>query len=97
MSDDEGQPCGAGQELKSILKSLGIEASEQCSCNAFAAKMDEQGPDKCEEEIEQILDWLKEQADARKLSKFFFRPAVKIAVKQAIKRARKKLAKGLCS
>ena len=43
------------------------------------------------------LDWLHEQAKARGLEKFFFRPAVKIAVRQAIKRARKKLANGKCS
>jgi hypothetical protein len=47
--------------------------------------------------MEEILDWLHDQAKARGLEKFFFRPAVRIAVKQAIKRARKKLANGKCS
>lgn len=96
-SDDEGKPCGPGSELRDILKSLGIESTPTCSCNAFAAKMDAIGPDGCEAIMDEILDWLSDQAKARGLEKFFFRPAVKIAVKQAIKRARKKLANGKCS
>jgi hypothetical protein len=96
-TDDEGKPCGAGQELKAILASIGITSTENCSCNAMAAKMDAIGPDECEKIMEEILDWLHEQAKARQFEKFFFRPAVKIAVKQAIKRARKKLANGKCS
>ena len=96
-SNDAGGPCGAGQELKAVLKKLGIESSPTCSCNAYALKMDHDGPDACEENMEQILDWLKEQAESRGLGMFYVRPAVRIAVRHAIKKARKKLASGECS
>jgi hypothetical protein len=96
-SDDEGKACGAGTSLKKILASLGITATENCSCNAMAAKMDAIGPDECEKIMEEILDWLRDQAQARGLEKFYFRPAVRIAVRQAIKKARKQIARGECS
>jgi hypothetical protein len=96
-SDDEGLPCGVGQSLKKILKFFGIEASATCACNAYAAKMDALGPDGCEAIMDEILDWLHEQAKARSLEKFYYRPAVKIMVRQAIKKARKQIANGECS
>jgi len=83
---------GPGTELKAILKDwLGIQASPNCSCNARARQMDEWGPDLCEQNIDTILQWLEEQATARKLP--FVRFAAKQAVKLAIRRARKKAAK----
>ena len=96
-SDDKGGPCGAGQELKAILKKLGIESSPSCGCNAFALQMDNDGPDACEARIEEIVDYLKTQADSRNLGAFFVRSAVRFAVQRAIKTARKKIAKGECS
>jgi hypothetical protein len=96
-SDDAGASCGAGSELRNILKKLGIESSPTCACNAYALQMDNDGPDACEARIESILDWLKSQADSRNLGAFFVRPAVRFAVQRAIKTARKKIAKGECS
>lgn len=83
---------GPGTELKALLKDwLGIQASPNCSCNARARQMDEWGPDLCEENLPTILQWLEEQATARKLP--FVRFAAEQAVKLAIRRARKKAAK----
>lgn len=83
---------GPGTELKAILRNwLGIVASPNCSCNARARQMDEWGPDECERRIPEIVDWLQEQATARKLP--FVRFAGEQAVKMAIRRARKKAAK----
>lgn len=96
MTDDEGRPCGSGAELKKILKMIGIESTPDCSCNRYAAKMDADGPDLCEENIESTLDWLKEQAESRGLGALFVRPFVKMAVMRAIKKARKKIASGEC-
>lgn len=83
---------GPGTELKALLKDwLGIQASPNCSCNARARQMDEWGPDVCEQNMPTILQWLEEQATARKLP--FVRFAAEQAVKLAIRRARKKAAK----
>lgn len=83
---------GPGTELKALLKDwLGIVASPNCSCNARARQMDEWGPDLCEQNLSTIVDWLGEQAAARKLP--FVRFAGEQAVKLAIRRARKKAAR----
>jgi hypothetical protein len=83
---------GPGTELKALLKDwLGIVASPNCSCNARARQMDEWGPDLCEQNLPTIVDWLGEQAAARKLP--FVRFAAEQAVKLAIRRARKKAAR----
>lgn len=95
--DEDGKPCGCGQELKATLKLLGIEAAEGCSCNARAQMMDIWGPEKCRQEIETILDWLKEEADKRNMGNLYIRPVVKVAVLRAIRSAEKKLASGKCS
>lgn len=57
---------GVGQQIKKALKALGLESSTTCSCNAKAAEWDAKGPDWCEENIPEILAYLKEQYVARK-------------------------------
>lgn len=94
--DDEGNSCGVGSNIKALLKTMGIEASATCGCNAQAARLDAIGPDACEAEIESILDYMHEQAKSRNLESLFVRPAVRIAVQLAIRRARKKIKKGEC-
>lgn len=96
LMDSEGIPCGCGQSLKASLKMIGIESSENCSCNARAAQMDVWGPELCRENIETILDWLKEQADARQMGALFVRPVVKMMVLRAIRHAEKQLKNGSC-
>lgn len=85
--------AGPGTELKALLKYIGIVATPNCSCNARAAEMDRreaETPGWCAENIETILDWLKEQADARGLP--FIRMGAKVLVRRAISNARKKAA-----
>lgn len=96
MSDDNGEPCGVGQEIKKLLAYIGITSTPTCGCNAYAAKLDMDGPDLATDNIEEILDWMHEQAKQRELEKFFVRSAVRLMVQLAIKRARKALAKGTC-
>lgn len=79
---------GPGTELKSLLKKIGITSSTTCACNSRALHMDKMGCDWCAENIEQICDWLNEEADRRKLP--FFRLGAKVLVKRAISNARKK-------
>ena len=82
---------GPGTELKALLKYIGITATPNCSCNARARAMDEneyREPGWCEANMDTILDWLKEQADARGLP--FLRVGAKILVKRAIASAKRK-------
>lgn len=78
---------GPGTELKKLLKKVGITASPNCSCNARARTMDQWGCDKCEENIDKIVGWLREEATKRKLP--FVDIAGRMIIKRAIKMARK--------
>lgn len=78
---------GPGTELKKLLSKIGINASPSCSCNSRARVMDQWGPEKCEQEIDTILGWLKEEASKRKLP--FVDMAGYILIKRAIYNARK--------
>jgi hypothetical protein len=53
--------------------------------------MDERGCDWCEKNIEQIIDWLEEEAKRRKLP--FARVGGKILVQRAIRNARRNVQK----
>jgi len=53
---------GPGTELKEILASLGISPAGNCGCNAKAVDMDKLGNDGCEENLEQIAQWLRDGA-----------------------------------
>jgi hypothetical protein len=77
-----------GTELKKLLKKIGIKASPNCSCNKRAALMDQWGPDECEKRIDEIVGWLREEANKRNLP--FIDMAGRILVKKAIKNSRKK-------
>lgn len=79
-------PSGPGTELKKLLMLIGIKATPNCTCNQRAKAMDERGCDWCEENIETICDWLKEEADKRGL--LFLRSAAKLMVRRAIHNAR---------
>lgn len=94
--DEQGELCGVGAEVKKFLKSIGIEATPNCSCNKRAQIMNVKGPEWCRENIEQILDWLKEEADKRNMGMLFVRPAVKLTVKRCIRKAEKAIAEGKC-
>lgn len=83
---------GPGTELKKILRLFGITASPTCSCNSRARQMDQWGADECERRIDEIVGWLREQAQARKLPFVAF--AAKKLVQAAIARTRKRAAKG---
>lgn len=83
---------GPGTELKALLKTIGIVANPNCSCNKRAKIMDEKGCDWCEENIDQIDDWLAEESKKRSLP--YLSIAGKTLIRLAIRRARKKGNKG---
>ena len=78
---------GPGTELKKLLATVGITATPDCSCNARAAEMDRQGCDWCEANLDTIVGWLREQAEARGLP--FLDVAGRMLVRRAIRNARR--------
>jgi hypothetical protein len=80
-------PGGAGTELKKLLGKIGIKASPSCSCNKRAIVMDNNGIEWCENNIDTIIGWLKEEATKRKLP--FIDMAGRMLVKKAISNAKK--------
>ena len=81
--------CGVGAILARKL-SWAFRKDDSCViCRYRAAKMNEWGPDKCEENMELILSWLRHAAKKRRVP--FFKEAVRIVVMSAIKEERRKL------
>jgi len=80
-------PTGPGTALKSLLASIGITATPDCPCNARAAEMDRRGCDWCEANIDTIVGWLREQAEARGLP--VLDAAGRVIVRRAIRNARR--------
>ena len=76
---------GPGTELKKLLKLINITATPNCSCNARARTMDANGCDWCEENIDTIVGWLREEATKRGLP--FLDAAGRLLVKRAIRNA----------
>jgi len=92
---EEPQPqedtSGPGAHLKKYLGRIGIKASPTCSCNARARYMDFMGTTWCENNIDTIVGWLKEESDKRGLP-FIDWPA-RVLVKKAISSSKKAQAK----
>ena len=78
---------GPGTELKKLLARVGITSTPDCSCNARAAEMDRQGIEWCENNLDTIVGWLREQAEARGLP--FLDMAGRLLVRRAIANARR--------
>lgn len=79
--------AGPGTQLKRLLSKVGIKATPNCSCNARAKKMDEMGIEWCEQNIGEIVGWLKEEAQRRNLPFLAF--PTKILVQRAISAAKR--------
>jgi len=79
--------AGPGTELKKLLKRIGITTSPTCSCNRHSADMDARGVEWCEQNIEVIVGWLREEAGKRGLP--FVDMAGTALVKLAIRKAKR--------
>lgn len=80
---------GPGTELKKLLAKIGIVATPTCRCNSRAAVMDEnerKTPGWCEENIDTIVGWLREEAANRGLP--FLDAAGRVLVRRAIRNAK---------
>ena len=82
---------GVGTEVKKLLARIGIVASPTCKCNKRAEFMNIKGILWCEQNMSEIVGWLREEAEARKLPFVDF--AGKALVKMAIKKAKKNISK----
>ena len=78
---------GPGTELKKILSLVGITATPDCACNKRAKIMDTNGCDWCEQNLDMIVGWLREEATKRKLP--FIDAAGRLLVRRAISNAKK--------
>lgn len=83
---------GPGTELKALLGGwpLRFKPSKDCKCKDRAARMDRLGIEWCEQNIETISGWLREEANKRHIP--YSELMGKALIKKAIRRARKKAA-----
>jgi hypothetical protein len=86
----EEDPNGPGTVLSKMIKSLGIVMSDNCSCRRHALEMNEKGNDWCEQNIDTVVGWLREEAKRRGLP--FVDMIGKVMVNRSIKKSRKLLA-----
>ena len=80
--------CRAGSELKALLRRIGITAKPGCLCNRRADLIDRSGCDWAEQHADEIVGWLREEAEKRKLP--FLDMAGRLLVRRAIANARRK-------
>lgn len=79
--------AGPGTEMKKLLARVGIVASENCPCEQHARQMDDWGPDECNRRVEEIVGWLRDEANSRGLP--FLDAAGRMLVRLAIRNARR--------
>lgn len=86
----EEHPNHPGTILSKMIKSVGIQMTDSCSCKRHALEMNEKGNDWCEQNIDTIVGWLRDEAKRRGLP--FMDALGKLLVGRAIKKSRKLLA-----
>lgn len=86
----EEDPNGPGTVLSKMIKSMGIVMSDSCSCRRHAIEMNTKGNDWCEQNMDTIVGWLREEANRRGLP--FVDMIGKLMVGRAVKKSRKLLA-----
>lgn len=86
----EENPNHPGTVLSKMIKTLGIKMTDSCSCRRHALEMNDKGNDWCEQNMDTVVGWLREEANRRKLP--FIDAIGKLMVGRAIKKSRKLLA-----
>jgi hypothetical protein len=86
----EENPNHPGTQLSKMIKSVGIQMTDSCSCKRHALEMNEKGNDWCDQNIDTIVGWLRDEAKRRGLP--FIDAIGKLLVGRAIKKSRKLLA-----
>ena len=81
------RPEGVGEELSKIIGKV-IPTPKSCDCKIYARTLNEWGPDKCEQKIDEIVDKLMEQEKYLSPSlKLFPNPIKKVTLTLMIRRA----------
>ena len=83
---------GPGTELHRLLGKFGIHMAKGCACRGRMVQMNKWGAVGCAENIETIVEWLKEEAASRGLP-FMSMPA-RMLVRRAIANSRKEASRG---
>ncbi len=78
---------GPGYFLHLMLSRFGIAIKKGCKCKARMCQMDKWGCDGCEENLETIVEWMKEEAANRGLP--YLSTVGRMLVRRAINNARK--------
>ncbi len=77
---------GAGTELKRLLHFVGYNSETGCPCDEHAEYMDYMGVNWCRTHVDEIVGWLKQEAQRREVE--FSERAARAIVKLAIRSAR---------
>jgi hypothetical protein len=80
---DADDPDGAGTALSKMLEKIGIKSTPNCPCKRRARLMNQLGPEWCEENLNIIISWLKEESEKRNI--IFLESIAKLIVIRAIK------------
>lgn len=86
----EENPNHPGTILSKMIKSVGIQMTDSCSCKRHALEMNDYGNDWCESNMDTVVGWLRDEAKKRNLP--FIDTIGKLLVGRAIKKSRKLLA-----
>jgi hypothetical protein len=78
---------GPGTELHNLLGTFGIHMRAGCSCRGRMVQMNKWGIEGCEQNVETIVEWMKEEAAKRKLP--YLNAVGRMLVRRAISNARK--------
>ena len=79
---------GPGTELKALLKTIGINATLGCSCNAMAHRMNAAGPDWCEGPgLPEILAAMKREHEKRRKARRTILPWIETGAKFLVRLA----------
>lgn len=74
---------GPGTCLERMFHLFLIEQTEECPCYEHARQMDRWGPEGCRENLETIMEWLREESKRRRM--LFPEKAARVAIKTCIK------------
>jgi hypothetical protein len=83
----ENDPDGPGSILSKMLSRIGIKSSPTCGCKQRAITMNKNGIEWCENNIDTILGWLKEESAKRNIP--FVEIVAKVVVSRAINKSKK--------
>ena len=78
---------GPGTELGKLLKKLRVTPAPNCKCNQHIREMNARGVQWCNDNLNTIVDWLREEADKARLP--FNETLSRILIRRAIKQATK--------